>query len=115
MYILFALGNRESFAALRRDQINLADVVFIFGIRVGIGLFTLARRLALGEEGDPFAVLGPLGIGVVAGLRELNQSLAVFAVKPEIGAKDLLIPIGAVGGKDDGATVRREFDRTETH
>jgi hypothetical protein len=48
----------------------------------------------------------------VAGLRELNQGagFAVVVVEPEIVAEDLLVPIGALGGDDDGVAVGRDGD-----
>ncbi len=35
------------------------------------------------------------------------------AVEPEIGAENLLIPVGAVGGEDYGIAIGREFDAAE--
>ena len=49
----------------------------------------------------------------MAGLRELDQDLRVIAVEPEIAAEDLLVPIGALGGEDNGVSVGRQFDAAE--
>ncbi len=68
MDVLFSFRDRESFAAARGDEIDLAD--FVFRIGVGIGIVALpCCVLSFGEEGDPLAVGRPLGVGVVAGLR----------------------------------------------
>ena len=63
MNVFFSFCDGEGLAAVRRDQIDLAD--FVFGI--GIGVVALpCCVLAFREEGDPLAVGGPLGIGVVS-------------------------------------------------
>ena len=86
----------------------------VFGVGVGIGVLALSCCiLALREEGDPFSIRRPLGIGVVAGLRELDERFAIVAIEPEIGAEDLLIPVGAVGDDDDRTAVGRKFNRSE--
>ena len=102
----------EGFAAAGRDEIDMAD--FVFG--VGIGVVALpCWVLAFREEGDPLAVGGPLGVGVVSGLRERNQraGFAVVLVEPEIGAENLLVPIGAFGDDDHRIAIGREFDGME--
>jgi hypothetical protein len=38
---------------------------------------------------------------------------AVVTKEPEVAAEDLLVPVGAVGGDDDGVAVRRDLDRPE--
>src|ERR1700757_395928 len=92
--VFFSFCDWEGFAAVGRDEIDLADFVFGIGIGVvGLPCWVLAFR----EEGDPLAVGGPLGVGVVSGLRERNQraGFAVVLVEPEIGAENLLVPICA--------------------
>ena len=72
--VFFSLRHGEGFAAVGRDQIDLAGgFVFRVGIRIGVAAF-LGGGLALGEEGDPAAVGRPLRFGVVAGLRQLNRA-----------------------------------------
>jgi len=46
----------------------------------------------------------------VAGLRELDErsGLAVVVVEPEIGAEDLLVPVGALGADHDGISIGRQ-------
>ena len=108
MDVFFTLSDGEGFAAVGRDQVDLAGA-FVFGSGIGVvGFF--GRGFALGEEGDPAAVGRQLRFGVVTGLRELDQRPGVVAVEPEIGTEDLLIPVGALGGEDDGTSVGGEFD-----
>ena len=110
--VFFSFGDGEGFAAAGRDEIDMAD--FVFG--VGIGVVALpCWVLAFREEGDPLAVGGPLGVGVVSGLRERNQraGFAVVLVEPEIGAENLLVPIGAFGDDDHRIAIGREFDGME--
>ena len=94
-----------------RDHVELAYffvavfVVIVSAIVVGVGIL-FGRGFAFGEERDPAAVGRPLGLGVVTGLGELNQS--VGAVEPEIIAENFLIPVGALGGDHDGIAVGRD-------
>jgi hypothetical protein len=78
MDFFFALRDGEGFAAVGRDQIDLADfVVFVFSLGFIIGALAFVRVVrvffgggfAVGEKRDPAAVRGPLWLGVVAGLR----------------------------------------------
>ena len=104
MHFLFALGHREGLAAIGRDEIDLGSFVF----RVGIGIVVFpGGQLALGEECNPSSVGGPLRLGIVAGLGQLNQRpcFAIIVIEPEIAAENLLIPVGALGGEDDGISV----------
>ncbi len=104
----FFLAARElnGFAARGRDDVDLRGIVFSFfftappGFVVFFVRFFIVGRLAFGQEGDPAAVRGPFGFGVMAGLRELDGRAAISldAVEPEIFAKNLPIPVGAVGG-----------------
>ncbi len=94
MDFFLTLSQRNGLAACGRDQVDLADFfVAVFIVVVGIGIL-FGRGFALGEEGNPAAVGRPLGLGVVTGLRELNQrgsvwrsAFRVVAVEPEIGRK----------------------------
>src|SRR5579864_2121481 len=104
MHLLLAASDREGLAALRRDQINLADafifVLFVFSVRAVI---LLGSCLAVGEKRDPVPIRRPLRAGVVSGLCQLNQrsAFAILAVKPEVLAENLLIPIRPVRTNDD--------------
>ena len=55
----------------------------------------------------------------MSGLRQLNQigdgraALAVVVIEPEVGAEDLLVPVGALGADDDGVAVGRNLNRRE--
>jgi hypothetical protein len=49
----------------------------------------------------------------VARLRELEERFVVVAIEPEIGTKDLLIPVGSVGDDDDRIAIGREFNGAE--
>ncbi len=66
--VFFSFRDRESFAAVRRDEIDLADFVFRVGVGIGV-VALLGCVLPFREEGDPLAVGRPLGVGVVSGLR----------------------------------------------
>ena len=119
MDILVSLGHREGFAAVGGDEVDLAGG-FVFGIRIGIGIAGFLRRtLALGEKGDPAAVGGPLRVGIVSGLRQLNQiantgaALAVVVIEPKIAAEDFLVPVGALGDDDHRVAVGRNLQRPE--
>jgi len=83
---------------------------FFFVLAV-VGIF-FRSGFSFGEEGDVAAVGGPVGFGVVAGLGELNErvGLGVRAVEIEVGAEDLPVPIGALGGDYNGIAVGRNFD-----
>src|SRR5271155_5098520 len=116
MDFFVTLSQRDRLAAGGRDDVELAHffvAVFIVVV-VGVGIF-FGRGFALGEEGDPAAVGRPLGLGVVTGLGELNQrrsawrcAFRVVAVEPEIGAEDLLVPVGALGRDYDRTAVGRD-------
>ena len=71
MDVFFSLRDGKRFAAVGRDEIELAGGV-VFRVGVGIVAAFIGGSLALGEEGDPASVRRPLGFGVVAGLRELD-------------------------------------------
>jgi hypothetical protein len=52
----------------------------------------------------------------VSRLRQLNQianraALAIVVIKPEVGAEDLLVPVGALGRNDHRVAVRRNLNR----
>ena len=115
--LFFALGDSKGFAAAGRDQIDLRGLAFRIRIRVGvrIGVIAACGQFAFGEKRDPLAVGRPLRLGVVAGLRQLNQraGLAVVAIEPEVLAEDLLVPIGAFGNDDDRMAVGRNLYRRE--
>src|SRR5947209_6329508 len=109
MHFFFAVGERDGFAAGGRDQVDLGGLSFIaffflLFVVIRVGIF-FGGGFALGEEGDPSAVGRPFRFGVMAGLRELDERLGVIAIEPEIGAKDFLVPVGALGFDDDGVTV----------
>ena len=115
--VFFSLGYGEGFAAVGRDEVDLTGGL-VFRVRIRICVAALLRgSLALREEGDPAAVRRPLRIGVVSGLRQLNQianraaALAVVVIEPEIGAEDLLVPIRALGRDDHRVAVRRNLNR----
>ena len=114
MDVFFSLGYGEGLAPMRRNQVELADFVFRVGVGIGICVAALpCRVLALREEGDPFSIGGPLGVGVVSGLRELDERFAIVTIEPEVRAEDLLIPVSAIGDKDYRVAVGREFDGAE--
>ena len=49
----------------------------------------------------------------MSGLGQLDEGsgLAVAMIEPEIAAKDLLVPIGALGADDDRVSVGRNLKR----
>src|SRR5580658_1214595 len=115
MDFFVTLSQGDGLASGRRDDVELAYffvAVFIAVVVVGVGIF-FGGGFALGEEGDPAAVGRPLGLGVVTGLGQLNQ--CVGAVEPEIGAEDLLVPVGALGGDHDGIAVGRDGHAVVTY
>ena len=86
MNLLIALGHRKPFPAADRNQIELRNL-FLLGI-----VFFCA--LALRDKRDPSSIGRPLRLGIIAGLRELGQpAVAIVAIKPQVSAKDALIPI----------------------
>src|SRR5579871_3760078 len=71
--VFFSLRDLNGFAAVGRNQVELAGG-FIFRVGIGVGIVPLpSGLLALREKRDPFAVGRPLRIGVVTGLRQLDQ------------------------------------------
>ena len=110
-----AEGDRESFAPVRRNQVELGDR-FVFGVLASVAATRLfaGRRFPLREERDPEAVGRPAGYGFVARLRQLGKGTsrrAALAVEPQIGLEDLTIPVSPIGSDHHRVAVRRNLDR----
>ena len=80
MNFFFSVGERDGFAAVGGDQVDLggfASSLVFFAASLSSesesSLFFFGFGFALGEEGDPTAIEGPFGFGVVTRLRELDE------------------------------------------
>ena len=100
----------ESLAAIQGDDVDLRG---FFGFRGWPVPGGLGRSAAIGEEGDPVAIRRELGGSIVAGLRKLNQrsrSGRIVAIKPEIAAEAITVPIGTRSFDSDGSPAGRNAD-----
>ena len=96
---LLSFCDRKSLATVRRDQIELGDIVLLCGI-----FFLVVSAVAIDND--------DLG-GVVTGPGELGQSSflhSVVAVEPQILTEGALLPVSTLGFDDYGMPVGRNPD-----
>ena len=107
MHGFAALGYGKRLSPGRRDQIQLADLLFL----LARGFALTASALAIRKKRNPPSIGRPFRLAVVPGPRELSQVAA--RVQPQIFSEDALVPVGAFRADDNRVAVRRNSRRVD--